>query len=179
MQARGPLMIEHRLIERMLSVIRNVLSEIESKHKVDPVFVDTAVDFIRVYADRTHHGKEEDILFRELNNKQLTAEDRQIMEELIEEHVFGRKTTKALVEANTRYRSGDETALTDIATNLQTLTDFYPRHIKKEDKVFFPSSRNYFTDEEDQAMLAEFWEFDRNMIHEKYKSLVDGFEGQQ
>jgi hypothetical protein len=45
--------------------------------------------------------------------------------------------------------------------------------------VFFPSSRNYFTDEEDQAMLAEFWEFDRNMIHEKYKSLVDGFEGQQ
>ncbi|MFZ0484645.1 MAG: cation-binding protein, partial [Desulfobacterales bacterium] len=75
--------------------------------------------------------------------------------------------------------SGDETALTDIATNLQTLTDFYPRHIKKEDKVFFPSSRNYFTDEEDQAMLAEFWEFDRNMIHEKYKSLVDGFEGQQ
>jgi hemerythrin-like domain-containing protein len=171
-------MIEHRLIERMLSVIRNVLSEIESKHKVDPVFVDTAVDFIRVYADRTHHGKEEDILFRELNNKQLTAEDRQIMEELIEEHVFGRKTTKALVEANTRYRNGDETALTDIATNLQILTEFYPKHIEKEDKVFFPSSRNYFTDEEDQAMLAEFREFDRNMIHEKYKSLVDGFEGQ-
>jgi hypothetical protein len=26
-------------------------------------------------------------------------------------------------------------------------------------------------------MLAEFWEFDRNMIHEKYKSLVEGFEG--
>ena len=179
MQARGPLMIEHRLIDRMLSVIRNALSEIESKHKVDPVFVDTAVDFIRVYADRTHHGKEEDILFRELNNKQLTPEDRQIMEELIEEHVFGRKTTKALVEANTRYRNGDETALTDVATNLQILTKFYPRHIEKEDKVFFPSSRKYFTDKEDQAMLVEFWEFDRNMIHEKYKSLVHGFEGQQ
>jgi hemerythrin-like domain-containing protein len=179
MQARGPLMIEHRLIERMLSVIKGVLAEIESKHNVDPVFVDTAVDFIRVYADRTHHGKEEDILFRELNNKQLTAEDRQIMEELIEEHLFGRQTTKALVEANTRYRNGDETALTDIAASLQTLTEFYPIHIKKEDKVFFPSSRNYFTDEEDQAMLAEFWEFDRNMIHEKYRSLVDGFEGQQ
>lgn len=71
MQARGPLRIEHRLIERMLSVIRKILAEIESKHGVDPVFDDTAVDFIRVYADRTHHGKEEDILFRELNNKQL------------------------------------------------------------------------------------------------------------
>lgn len=179
MQARGPLMIEHRLIERMLSAIKGVLAEIESKHKVDPVFVDTAVDFIRVYADRTHHGKEEDILFRELNNKPLNAEDRQIMKELIKEHVFGRQTTRALVEANTRYRDGDETALTDIAANLQTLTEFYPRHIEKEDKVFFPSSRNYFTDKEDQAMLAEFWDFDRNMIHEKYKSLVDGFESHQ
>jgi len=178
MQARGPLMIEHRLIERMLSVIRNALSEIETRHKVDPVFVDTAVDFIRVYADRTHHGKEEDILFCELKNKQLTAEDRKTMEELMEEHVFGRQTTKALVEANTRYRNGDQSALADIVANLQTLTEFYPKHIEKEDKVFFPSSRTYFTDEEDQAMLSAFREFDRNMIHEKYESLVDQFEGE-
>ena len=176
MQARGPLMIEHRLIERMLSVVRGVLAEIEQKHGVDPVFVDTAVDFIRVYADRTHHGKEEDILFRELNKKPLSADDRRIMGELIDEHAFGRKTTKALVEANTRYRNGDETALADIAANFKTLTEFYPKHIEKEDKIFFPSSRNYFSDEEDQAMLDAFWEFDRNMIHEKYESLVEGFE---
>ncbi|MDQ1336398.1 MAG: hypothetical protein QG552_3348 [Thermodesulfobacteriota bacterium] len=176
MQARGPLMIEHRLIERMLSVIKEVLGKIESKHRVDPVFVDIAVDFIRVYADRTHHGKEEDILFRELNNKPLSTEDRQIMKELIEEHTFGRQTTKELVAANSRYRNGDETALTEIVTKLQTLTEFYPKHIEKEDKVFFPSSRNYFTDEEDQAMLADFWEFDRKMIHEKYNSVVEGLE---
>jgi hemerythrin-like domain-containing protein len=174
MQARGPLMIEHRLIERMLSVIKGVLAKIESKHEIDPVFVDIAVDFIRVYADQTHHGKEEDILFRELGKKSLTVKDRQIMEELIEEHIFGRRTTKALVEANTRYRNGDETALTEIAAKLKTLTEFYPKHIEKEDKVFFPSSRNYFTDEEDQTMLEEFWEFDRKMIHEKYKSVVEG-----
>ena len=98
------------------------------------------------------------------------------MNELIEDHVFGRQTTKALVEANTRYRNGDETALAEIADNLKTLIDFYPKHIEKEDKVFFPASRNYFTDEEDQAMLAEFWEFDRKMIHEKYKSVVEGLE---
>ena len=140
MQARAPLMIEHRLIERMLSVIKDVLSTIQSQHQVDPLFVDVAVDFIRVYADRTHHGKEEDILFRELNNKPLSAEDRRVMNELIEEHMFGRRTTKALVDANTRYRHGDETALSDIADKLQTLIEFYPKHIQKEDKVFFPAS---------------------------------------
>ena len=176
MQARGPLMIEHRLIERMITIMKDALIQIESSQMVDPVFVDTAVDFIRTYADRTHHGKEEDILFRDLSKRALSTEDQQVMKELIEEHVFGRQTTKALVEANTRYRTGDKSALADIADKLRTIAEFYPKHIKKEDKVFFPASMAYFTDEEDQAMLAEFWEFDRKMIHEKYRSVVEVLE---
>ena len=156
MQARAPLMIEHRLIERMISLIRDALVQIESTHKVDPVFVDTAVDFIRMYADRTHHGKEEDILFRDLSKRPLSDEDHRLMKELIEEHIIGREIVKALVEANARYRNGEESALTTIAGKLQTLVEFYPKHIEKEDKVFFPAYRVYFTDEEDQAMLMEF-----------------------
>ena len=178
MQARGPLMIEHRLIERMISLIKDAVAQIESTQKVDPLLVDTAVDFIRMYADRTHHGKEEDILFRDLSKRSLSAEDQRVMEELFQEHVFGRQTTKALVEANTRYRNGDASALAEIADNLRTLVEFYPKHIEKEDKVFFPASRAYFTDEEDQAMLAEFWEFDQKMIHEKYTSVVEELETQ-
>jgi hemerythrin-like domain-containing protein len=177
MQARGPLMMEHRLIERMLSVMKRVLSEIESKREVDPVFVDVAVDFIRTYADRTHHGKEEDILFRELKKKPLSPVDLRVMNELIEEHEFGRQTTRALVAANARYRSGDNAALADIAAKVRTLIEFYPKHIEKEDKIFFPAARAYFTDEEDQAMVREFWDFDRKMIHEKYKSLVEELAG--
>jgi len=173
MQARGPLMIEHRLIEKMILVIKLALSKIESKQEADPVFIDIAVDFIRIYADKTHHGKEEDILFRELSKKSLSREDSRIMQELIDEHIFGRQTIKELVSANTRYRNGDKTALVDIVNKLKILIEFYPKHIEKEDKKFFPSSRAYFTEEEDQSILKEFWEFDKKMIHEKYKSLVD------
>ena len=176
MQARGPLMVEHRLIERMISLIKHALVQIESTRKADPVFVDTVVDFIRMYADRTHHGKEEEILFRDLSKRPLSTEDQRVMKELIAEHVFCRQTTKGLVEANTRYRNGDASALADIASKLHTLVEFYPKHIEKEDKVFFPASRTYFTDEEDQAMLAEFWEFDQKMIHEKYKSVLEGLQ---
>lgn len=176
MQARGPLMIEHRLIERMISVIKDALAKIETRHGIDPVFVDTVVDFIRFYADRTHHGKEEDILFRELNKRSLSANDRRIMNELVEEHVVGRQTTKALVDANNRYRKGDKKALIDIANNLRKLVEFYPKHIHKEDKVFFPAARVYLTESEDQVMLAEFWEFDRKMIHEKYESAIESLE---
>ncbi len=156
----------------MLNVIQRMLERVEQAHVIDPFFVDTAVDFIRVYADRTHHGKEEDILFRDLRKKDLSSEDRQLMEELIADHIFGRTTTKALVEANIRYREGDAAALGEVTAHLQTLVDFYPVHIKKEDVVSFPAFRAYFSEEEDLAMLAEFWEFDRKMIHEKYTVVV-------
>lgn len=176
MQARGPLMIEHRLIERMIELLRRTLAEIKSGSRADPLFIDTAVDFMRMYADRTHHGKEEDILFRELEERPLSAADRKMMDELVEEHIFARRNTKALVEANTRNKEGDAEASFEIAERLQSLVDFYPRHIEKEDKIFFPASRAYFSDEEEQKILARFWEFDRKMIHEKYKAVVDTIE---
>jgi hemerythrin-like domain-containing protein len=59
----GPLMWEHRLIEKMLRLFDGEIRKINELDRVDTVFIDTAVDFIRIYADRTHHGKEEDILF--------------------------------------------------------------------------------------------------------------------
>lgn len=177
MQARGPLMIEHRLIERLLARVRQELQHIEATGRVDPLFIDTVVDFVQVYADRTHHGKEEDILFRQLAARPMSDQDQTIMAELVSEHAFGRQTTGELVEANERYRQGEKSALAVIASRLKVLTEFYPRHIAKEDKVFFPAARRYFTEQEDQALLQAFWEFDRKMIHEKYGSVVHDMEG--
>ena len=176
MQARAPLMIEHRLIERMLSVVGNVLKAIDSGRPVDPAFIDIAVDSIRIDADRTHHGKEEDILFRELEGKNMSAEHRRMMNELIEDHVFGRRTTQVLVAADERYSNGEDSAIEDIAGLLRTLAEFYPEHIRKEDKEFFPAFQCYLKDEEDQELLAEFRKIDQQMIHEEYKSLVIGLE---
>jgi hemerythrin-like domain-containing protein len=95
------------------------------------------------------------------------------MNELIEEHPTGRRLTRQLIAANARYRNGEESALSDILSNLILLIEFYPRHIEKEDRVFFPAARRYFSDEEDRNMLDAFWEFDRKMIHEKYISVVE------
>ncbi len=173
MQPRGPLMIEHRLIERMLVHFRAELERISITGKADPVFVDTAVDFFRTYGDRTHHGKEELILFRELGRKQMSDADKTIMEELIGEHATGRVITAELIDANRRYRDGDDSALQVITDKLQFLADFYPKHIEKEDKVFFPSMMKYLPESEQKTMIEEFWEFDRNLIHEKYRLVVE------
>lgn len=176
MQARGPLMIEHRLIERLISRINKELKQIAAKKQTDPILIDAFVDFIKTYADRTHHGKEEDIYFKKLLEKPMAAEDQRVMNELIEEHKFGRKITAEIVDANARYRDGDLNALTEIEAKLHTLAEFYPQHIEKEDKVFFPAAHAYFTEAEQKDMLDAFWEFDRKMIHEKYEAVAKDME---
>lgn len=172
----APLMIEHRLIERMIDVMKEEPLLIEKEKKIDPEFIEMAVDFIRTYADRCHHGKEEDTLFRDLGGKKLTDEHRRMMEELVEEHRWARKVTGRLVEANTRYVQGNKEALSAITDCVKSLVEFYPKHIEKEDKHFFIPCMEYFSDAEREAMLKEEWEFDKSLIHEKYRNIVIAVE---
>ena len=172
----GPMMIEHRLIERMIRVVAGRLDTLGTSTDEDVRLVDAAVDFIRMYADRTHHGKEEDILFRELAKKEISAEHKKTMDELVEEHKQGRATVKRLVEARNRYAAGDGTVIDAVKSELRWLTDFYPKHIEKEDKHFFLPVMDYFSQEEKDAMLHEGYEFDQKLIHEKYRGVVEGFE---
>ncbi|MBN2155443.1 MAG: hemerythrin domain-containing protein [Candidatus Lokiarchaeota archaeon] len=176
MKPVAPLMIEHRLIERMIDILEDELRQIKKSKKVNPILIENAVDFIRTYADQTHHGKEEDILFRELKKKKILPEHEEIMFELIEEHKIGRKITGELVKANEEYRQGKIETLDTIMEKLSFLVDFYPKHIEKEDKHFFIPIMKYFSKNEQDTMLEEGRVFDRKMIHKKYRNLVMEYE---
>jgi len=172
----GPLMIEHRLIERMTRIVKELLEIIQAEKKEDPVQVEKVIHFIRAYADRCHHGKEEEILFLALGRKNLSPEHRRMMDELIEDHKLGRKITLSLQEANQRYQKGDAVALSDIADALRSLVEFYPQHIRKEDRDFFIPAMGYFSNAEKEAMIREGYESDSRLLHEEYVDLVKTLE---
>ena len=176
MQPIAPLMIEHRLIEKMIAVLDREVRWMTKNNVADPFLIATAVDFIKTYADRCHHGKEEDILFRDLKKKSLSGEHARIMNELIEDHKRGRELTAQLVEANKKYAQGDSGQLATIKACLSSLVDFYPKHIEKEDKHFFIPVMEYFSQAEKDAMLSEELEFDQRLIHEKYRAIVASCE---
>lgn len=183
MQPIAPLMIEHRLIERMVALMRAELTRIKENVAVDPefafvdpLFIDTAVDFLRTYADRCHHGKEEGILFAALAKKDLSPEHHRTMTELIEDHVRARQITKDLVRAKEDYLLEHKDALEKLLQFLQELTDFYPRHIDKEDRHFFMPAMTYFNQAEKAQMLQKMGEFDQKLIHEKYQAVVEQIE---
>jgi len=174
----APLMIEHRLIEKMIALMKTVILKIKEKQTIDLHFIDVAVDFIRTYADRCHHGKEEAILFRELAKKKLSTEHKKTMNELIEEHKKGRKLTGSLVATKESYINGNLLALNEIIKIMQELVDFYPKHIEKEDKHFFKPVMNYFTQEERNQILNEEYEFDKRFIHQVYGDIIVKYQKQ-
>jgi hemerythrin-like domain-containing protein len=174
----GILMKEHRLIEKMIALLEEKLSEYKKETSIDPIFISQAVDFMRVYADRLHHGKEEKILFKALEKKELKTEHAEMMAQLMEEHKWGREMVKNIENANQEWRNGDTEAYSKIIENLVNLTGFYPGHIQTEDKDFFKPVMDYFSEEERQEMIREEQEFDRNFIHFTYQDKIDKWSGE-
>lgn len=178
MKPIGPLMKEHRVIEKMIALVGKELAYAEAKGDLHPRFLDAAVDFIRVYADRTHHGKEEDILFDELSRLDLPADQKKTMDDLVDEHRKARQTVKELVQAKEAYVNGDEQALRQVIDKLKILVEMYPSHIAKEDDAFFPAAMEQLSQEEQDDMLRRCNEFDQMMIHEKYRNVVSQWEAE-
>ena len=81
-----------------------------------------------------------------------------------------------MVKAKEQYLRGESEAVSSIIEGMRWLVDFYPRHIEKEDRHFFLPCMGYFTTEEKDAMLNEEMDFDRNFVHTRYKTVVEGAE---
>jgi len=176
MKPIGPLMIEHRLIERMIGLLAGELETMKAISEVNTALIVAGVDFFGMYADRAHHGKEEDILFAELHHKPMSDVHQEMMKRLAQEHIWARQAVGKLAAADERYRQGDQAALYTMTYELGKIVQFYPEHIEKEDRHFFLPVMDYFPPAEQQAMLDRFWEFDRKLIHEKYRQVVEEWE---
>ncbi|MBM3246638.1 MAG: hemerythrin domain-containing protein [Candidatus Omnitrophica bacterium] len=173
----GPLMIEHRLIERMVALIEQESAKIREKGQVNIELANAAADFFKVYADLCHHGKEEDILFKELQVKPLSAGDKAMLEELKSDHVRARGLVGKLAASAKDIRSQQTKVKAGlIAEIMEDLSKLYRAHIRKEDKQFFIPVMKYFTKNEQDEMLSKFREFDMTLIHERYKSAVLQYE---
>lgn len=171
----GSLMIEHRLIERMIVQMTKENEAIEKEGSIDLNFLSLAVDFLSAYADRCHHGKEEDILFRALKTKPLSAEHKDILDRLMNDRVMARNEVGSLRKAIQEFLNKGE-GRDNIVAVLKALIQMYPAHIVLEDKKFFLPVMDYFSPEERNSMLEEFADFDRKLIHERYRVVIEQLE---
>jgi hemerythrin-like domain-containing protein len=173
MTPAGALMIEHRLIERVVHLLVAQLQRVRDHQTCDPPLLAAAVQFMDEYADQCHHAKEEDFFFKALASKALEDPLREMLHGLLDDHVRSRQLAQRLGQTAERLAAGEQSALAEIEACLVELTELYLRHIAIEEKEFFPPAQERFSDEERARMLAQFQQFDQQLLHRHYREVVD------
>lgn len=128
---------EHRLILRMLDQLeQRALCTARGEFCEYGFYLD-AVDFIRNFADRFHHAKEEDVLFTALVQNGMPRENSPVAAMLME-HDLGRAFVRGMEEAANRALAGDGGQDGVIADNAIGYLTLLRNHIAKEDGILYP-----------------------------------------
>lgn len=166
---------EHRVIEIMLDCIDRIARRARKDHKLDGSDAEDVIDFIRNFADRCHHGKEEDHLFRTLTEKGMPTEEGPIGA-MLSEHEQGRALVRGMAENIENGTKGDRRALEQFAEHSENYVALLRAHIRKEDGVLFPMAERFLTVEERQELTETFGRVEHEDMgegtHERYIELV-------
>jgi len=178
MKAIELLMNEHRVIERALTLLELATMRIKREEKVSINALNTLLKFFREYADRCHHGKEENSLFPLLEAKGIPREGGPI-EVMLYEHQLGRGYIKAMIESLESLDKNIEAKAKFINNALSYIT-MLRDHIYKEDNILFRIAEEVINESDNIKLLREFEDIEVNrlgpMIHEQLIKSLDSIE---
>lgn len=153
---------EHRVIQKAVAGLTYLGTQIEAGEPVDPELLIRAVEFLRSYADRRHHGKEEALFFPALEARGVPHRGCPVGV-LLHEHTHGRELVGEFAEAIDQYAAGGQDAGQRLSTVMGKLSELYPHHIWKEDYLLFPLSKKVLTESDVAKLSEQFAEVNRQM----------------
>ncbi len=179
MRATETLREEHRAIERMLAVLETAADGLDAGERPPASLFRDAVDFVRNFADKCHHGKEEDNLFPRMEGRGVPREGGPLGM-MLHEHDLGRQYVGAVDGAIEAYEAGDEGAAETIAENARQYAELLRGHIAKENAVLFPMADRVLTEEDQRDLEERFERVEAELmgpgVHERYHRMLDDAE---
>jgi len=180
MKATDELKKEHQGIELMLRVLEAVAEKFNRGEKIDTVHLDGILEFLSVFVDKCHHGKEEEFLFPALEAVGVQREGGPIGV-MLSEHEQGRKLVKRLKDAVSRFKSGDAAAADGIRRIVNEYDVLLTQHIEKENTVLFPMAESKLDSSLDAALFESFEQLERERIgvgkHDEFHALLELLRG--
>lgn len=163
---------EHELIIDMLDIINSELVRASETGKLDIQTLNSVIDFISLFSNEFHHGKEERFLFKELEMRSPSEEHLQMVNELYEEHRQARALVAKLIDVRDNYFFASEASLITLLQVMKETSDFHTAHAKKEDTVFFPAFRHYYSAQELEAAAEKILEYNAGFMMKRYTRVV-------
>lgn len=155
MQPTEILKSEHRVIETVLSCLEKLAGQAREEGKLDKDAAEQAIDFIKMFADGCHHGKEEAHLFTAMANKGVPEQGGPIGQ-MVHEHEQGRAFVRNMAENIPAAAQGDSNALDTFTANARGYVELLRAHIKKEDHVLFVLADRVLDEDAQRELLKTF-----------------------
>jgi len=156
---------EHKNIIKIIGALNKECDSLESGNQLDKEFFKKAVDFIKNYADKFHHAKEEDILFKEFNKSQSHCNP---TEQMLYEHDLGRNFVKGMEQA---LKENNKKKLME---NARGYSQLLQEHIYKEDNILYPMADEALNEKTQKSILEKFKKLEKNK--EKHLSVLKEIE---
>lgn len=179
MEALEQLRQEHKAIKTMLDIVEAIASRLDTGGNVDPNDLGLLLEFISVFSDTCHHGKEEDLLFPAMERAGIPREGGPIGC-MLSEHDQGREQVRRMREATAAYTQGDVRAGPVIAASARTYAGILREHIDKEDTILYPMAEQHVPRRELEALKTAFEEVETRRIgkgrHEELHRLLESLQ---
>jgi len=170
------LMNEHRVIAQVLNCLETIAARCLSEGKLDRVAARKALDFFRNFADRCHHGKEEQHLFPAVEARGLPREQGPTGV-MLSEHERGRQHIQAMATAVEEVAAGWPEGLQRFADHAQKYVALLRQHIMKEDLCLFPMADDVLTEDDQRALMNAFETVEHDEmglgVHEDFLDLAN------
>ena len=169
---------EHQLILRMLALLEKNAKRTEEGSFTDYRFYLDGVDFIRNYADRFHHAKEEDVLFEAMIENGMPRANSPIAAMLMD-HDQGRAFVRGMEEAAKRALNGEAGQNAAIVENARGYLELLREHISKEDEILYPLAERVIPEGMRDGIVAGYQKAEEKSaegFEAHYQSVVEGYE---
>jgi len=175
MSAMDLLKKEHKLIQRYLDNMTIAQDLLFARENVPASVIDNAVRFAKEFMSKTHHYKEEYVLFLKLAEKKGGEVDAQIVS-LRDQHERSRSLVSKIKETLKGYEKGNEVAFSTLAENMGYYVSLERSHIHRENHVFYPMAEEVFSAGEMASFDKEFAKIDEKQGKGTYQKGVELIE---
>ncbi len=180
MKPTEELKAEHEGVLHMLDILGAVVNKNEAKENVPKEHFDGIFEFLRVFVDRCHHGKEEDFLFPAMEAAGVSKEGGPIGVMLME-HQAGRDFVTQMEAGIKELLEGEEQGRERFRKAARNYIDLLRQHIHKENTVLFPMAEAKVPAEKLKSMEKDFAKVEEERIgpgkHDEFHARLEQYAG--
>ena len=169
---------EHEAMTLVLSILDELCQRLANGEEVNPEHFGQVLEFIVVFGDQCHHGKEEQFLFPALEAAGIPKAGGILG--VMSEHEQCRVLIRKMLAAWQKHRLGDCAAAAAVIVSARDYSAFLHAHIFQENNVLFPMAEARLSADSQRRLLEEFERLEIECIgagrHEQFHKTLDFLE---